>query len=214
MRISEDRYSRDLRRINLARRMIRHEVRTKWICMWTGLSGERVRNLFRSYEASTGGARRHRGPSPKRIVSFLRSPPLRAEVSAIGGLACTLQIVPREPIPNARRTLPSLDTGEWLCHVFELYRHIVPESRLTMDQLILLVITLAEGEDLEIGHCVNCHGALLLDRLGVSRRLCLNCKQDAPRAGLEDDLSAPSDDLPGRPQDSEPPESRQQKLFE
>jgi hypothetical protein len=63
--------------------------------------------------------------------------------------------------------------------VYELYQQIVPESPFTMDQLIVLVIALAEGEDLMIGHCRNCHGALLLDRLGASRRLCLGCRQAA-----------------------------------
>ena len=70
MRISEDRYSRDLRRINLAQRLIRHEVRTQWICAWTGLSDDRVRNLFRSYDKSSGRVQRHSGPSPTRIASF------------------------------------------------------------------------------------------------------------------------------------------------
>jgi hypothetical protein len=183
MRISEDRYSRDLRRIHLAQRMIRHEVRTQWICAWSGLSAGRVRNLFRSYEESLGGARRHRGPSPRRIASYLRSPALRAEASAAGGLACVLGVVPDKPVP--RKALQSLETGERLCHAYELYREIVPESRLTMDQLIILVIALAEGEDLVIGHCVNCHGALLLDRLGASRRLCFACRQAAGDPSLD-----------------------------
>ena len=155
------------------------KLRTQWICAWTALSGERVRNLFHSYEESLGGARRRRGPSPRRIASYLRSPALRAEASAAGGLACALGLVPERPLPNARKAFPNVESGERLCEVYELYQHIVPESRLTMDQLIVLVIALAEAEDLEIAHCRNCQGALLVDRLGVSRRLCLACRQAA-----------------------------------
>jgi hypothetical protein len=215
MRISEDRYSRDLRRIHLAQRMIRHEARTQWIRAWTGLSGERVRNLFHSYEESLEGARRRRGPSPRRIASYLRSPALRAEASAAGGLACVLGVVPESPIRNAKKTLPSVESGERLCHAYELYRQIVPEARLTMDQLIILVIALSEQEDLEIAHCRNCNGALLVDRLGASRRLCLACRQVAGQPSvnaaihLEGIADASSEDS----DDPEPPAAYQQPLF-
>ena len=76
MRISEDRYTRDLRRLHLARRLIQYEVRTRWICACTGLSGNRVRNLFHSYQESLGSARRRRGPSRRQVSSFLTSPTL------------------------------------------------------------------------------------------------------------------------------------------
>ena len=45
MRISDARFSRDLRRYQLAWRLIRHEVRTRTIERWTGLSMHRIRNL-------------------------------------------------------------------------------------------------------------------------------------------------------------------------
>jgi hypothetical protein len=181
MRVSEDRYSRDLRRIQLAQRLIRHETRTQSICAWTGLTDERVRNLCRSYEATRHGAPRHRGPSPKALSTFLRSPTLRTEASAIGGLACVLGVIPADPVRNARRTLPSITAGERLCHAFELYHQIVPNARFTMDQFILLVIGLAEREEVELRQCSNCRGALLIDRLGKSRVLCQWCEQVGAR---------------------------------
>ena len=156
MRVSEDRYTRDLRRINLARRMIRYEVRTQSICAWTGLSDERIRNLYHSYEPHGTRAERHRGPSPTRVATFLRSPTLRSEASAIAGLACALGIVPSEPLPNARQTLPGVALGERVCRAFELYRLVVPQSTFAMDQFILLVIALAERRELEMSHCASC----------------------------------------------------------
>jgi len=214
MRISEDRYSRDLRRIHLAQRFIQHEVRTQWICAWTGLSGVRVRNLYRSYIQSLNETRRHRGPSPRRIASYLRSPALRAQASAAGGLARVLGVVPEEPLPHARKALQTIDTGERLCDVYELYQQIVPESPFTMDQLIVLVIALAEGEDLMIGHCRNCHGALLLDRLGASRRLCLGCRQAAGDLSGNTAQVAGAGDPPVDSRDaSDSFEERQKSLF-
>jgi hypothetical protein len=215
MRVSEDRYSRDLRRLNLAQRLIRHEVRTQWICAWTGLSDDRVRNLFRSYDKTSGDVRRHRGPSPTRLAAFLRSPTLRTEASAIGGLACAFGAVLPNPAPNARRDRPGVEAGERLCRVFELYRQIVPQSHFTMDQFIRLMIALTEGEDLEIGHCRNCHGALLLDRLGASRRLCLACKQDLVRHAVDrGEVTQPrSDEAASLANDEESPVVYQQPLF-
>jgi len=215
MRISEDRYSRDLRRLNLAERLIRHEVRTQWICAWTGLSHHRVRNLYRSYDKSTGDVHRHRGPSPNRLATFLRSPALRAEASAIGGLARALGIIPPKPAPNAWRDRSNVDAGERLCAVFELYLQIVPQSHFTMDQLIRLTIALAQGGDLEIGHCTSCHGALLIERGSTSRRLCLACQQEVLSPSRLAQAQTPADAL-GRPALSEgtqSPEAYQRPLF-
>ena len=215
MRVSEDRYSRDLRRLNLAQRLIRHEVRTQWICAWTGLSDDRVRNLFRSYDKTSGNVRRHRGPSPTRLASFLRSPTLRAEASAIGGLACASGAIFPTPTPHARRDPPGVEAVERLCHVFELYRKIVPQSHFTMDQFIRLMIALSEGEDLQISHCRNCHGALLVDRLGASRRLCPACKQDSLQkpADTGEVTRPPSDATLDYARDAESPAAYQQPLF-
>lgn len=215
MRISEDRYTRDLRRIHLAQRLIRHEVRTQSICAWTGLTDERIRNLCRSYDPSLAGAPRHRGPAPKRVLTLLRSPLLRCEASALGALAYALRVIPRQPLPNARRDLPGLETGERLCHAFELYRRIVPESRFAMDQFILLVLALAEGTDLEVAHCAHCHGALLLDRLGIGRRLCPFCKSSSVAASADaaPDPFATAKPGSGNAEGDPSPEPYQQSLF-
>jgi hypothetical protein len=49
MRISEDRYDRDRQRLELALRLLTHEARTQTIRVWTGLSDDRIRKLYRSY---------------------------------------------------------------------------------------------------------------------------------------------------------------------
>ena len=188
MRISEDRYTRDLRRLHLARRLIQYEVRTRWICACTGLSGNRVRNLFHSYQESLGSARRRRGPSRRQVSSFLTSPTLRDEASAAGGLAYVLGVVGEStPVPGMK-VLLTLESGGRLCDAFDLYREVMPDARLTLDQLIVLVNALTQGEELEIGHCAECHGTLIVDRLGIGRRICLACKEhrhrtEQPRGG-------------------------------
>jgi hypothetical protein len=49
MRISDDRYSRERLSLELALSFLRHEARTQTIRTWTGLTDDRIRNLYRSY---------------------------------------------------------------------------------------------------------------------------------------------------------------------
>src|SRR6185312_3456690 len=110
MRVSEDRYSRDLRRIQLAHRLIQHEVRTYWVRAFTHFTEGRIRNLLRSYGLATEGVRRHRG-SPPRLYNRFMTPGNHSEASALAGLAFVWHLVPEEPVHNARRTLPGLEFG-------------------------------------------------------------------------------------------------------
>ena len=43
MRITDDRYTRDRLRLDLALRLVRHEARTRTIKSWTGLTDELTR---------------------------------------------------------------------------------------------------------------------------------------------------------------------------
>ena len=45
MRVSEERYSRDRERFDLALRMIHLEARTRTIKQWTGLTDDRIRKV-------------------------------------------------------------------------------------------------------------------------------------------------------------------------
>ena len=78
MRVSEDRYTRDLRRIQLAHRLIRHEVRTYWIRAFTRFTEGRIRNLLRSYGRASDGLHRYRG-SPPRLYTRLMVPKNHSE---------------------------------------------------------------------------------------------------------------------------------------
>jgi hypothetical protein len=109
----------------------------------------------------------------------LRSPTLRSEASAIAGLACVLGVIPSRPIPDARKALPSVELGERLCHAYEIFRRVVPESHFTMDQFILLALSLAQGDELQVGHCSHCRAALLLDPLSATSRECPSCRKSA-----------------------------------
>src|SRR5688572_18099605 len=57
MRISDDRYSRDRLRLDLALRFIHHEARTHTIRAWTGLTDDRIRKLYRTYLHEADGTK-------------------------------------------------------------------------------------------------------------------------------------------------------------
>jgi hypothetical protein len=175
MRISDDRYDRDLRRYNLARRMLQHEVRTATIVVWTGLSKYRIQTLFRSYQG-TGGYTRHRGKSPFQPAFFLRSLLHECESSALTYIALQMEIIPAEIVPDAATSLPSLARGERLVNAFELYRALAPHSRLSLEHAVLLVTELAHRQTLSLGYCDICDGLRVVDRLAVCHALCAFCR--------------------------------------
>ena len=177
MRVSNDRYSRDLRSIDLARRMLKLEARTQTICAWTALSPDRARNLSRSHRSD---APRHRGPSPSKLSLMMATKAFRSEAPALAGLCGVLDVLPAQACANARVTLPGLARGERLCYALELFRESIPHSRITMEQSVLLVLTLAERDTWALGHCTFCHASILIDRLATSRHKCGYCEGEAP----------------------------------
>jgi hypothetical protein len=178
MRVSEDRYARDLRRIQLAHRLIRHEVRTYWICAFTQQTIDRVRNLLTSYGDDLQGLQRHRGTPPYSYLKLV-TPALHSEASALAGMVLLWRLIPEEPIVNARERLPCVELGEQLCKAFELFCHIVPGCAMTMDRLILLTLALAERQ-LTLGHCRECNAAILIDPTDLPREFCLWCQRERP----------------------------------
>jgi len=84
MRISDHRYSRERARMELALRFLRHEARTQTIRIWTGLSDDRIRKLYRSYMSQARRhLPRHRGKSPHQVAYFTRSLRLQEETAVL-----------------------------------------------------------------------------------------------------------------------------------
>jgi hypothetical protein len=186
MRVSDDRYSRDFRSFHLVLRMLKHEARTNTISAWTSVSPERIRNLSKSHrrEHPSREMERHRGPSPTRLVSLMINPMMRCELAALAALCRIHDVVPKEPLTNARQRLPNIARGERLCTALELLRQVVPGARLTLEQAVLLAIDLAEGDRWSLGSCARCRGVILLDAFSPHRPICVHCERDS-RAGSE-----------------------------
>ncbi len=93
----------------------------------------------------------------------------------LAGLCLILGALPPEPCPNARERLPDLFRGEQLCEAYEAFRAFVPASAITIDHAVLLLTTLAEGDEAALLRCCTCGGMTLIDRLAVIDPVCSVC---------------------------------------
>ncbi|MEO6185324.1 MAG: hypothetical protein ABIP38_07775 [Steroidobacteraceae bacterium] len=179
MRISDDRYSRDPQRFDLALRFIQHEARTRTIRTWTGLTDDRIRKLYRSYICDDGGPgpARHRGKSPQQATFFIRTPHMRQETAVLASVCYLLGVMPANHVADAQRSLPGMQRGEALCEAFEAYRRLVPAPRISFEHAVFLVTALARGDELHATLCTDCTGLIVVDRYAGQARRCLACEE-------------------------------------
>jgi hypothetical protein len=177
MRVSDDRYSRDRLRLDLALRFIRHEARTHTIRAWTGLTDDRIRKLYRSYinERPGDAVARHRGKSPQQAGFFTRSSRIRQETALLASLCCLLGVMPVKALGDVSRTLPGVLRGELLCQAFEAYRSLIPDPQITFEHAVFLVSSLMRGDELKLTGCIECGSLLVVDRLMLRDPRCLFC---------------------------------------
>ncbi len=184
MRISDDRYSRDRLRLDLALRFIQHEARTRTIRMWTGLTDDRIRKLYRSYMSGPKGAlvTRHRGKSPQQIAFFTRSERMRQETAVFASVCYLLGVVPSARQPDAARSLPGVQRGEALCEAFETYQRLVHAPRISFEHAVFLVTALARGDELTPTLCADCRGLIVIDRFALREARCSCCEEESGTA--------------------------------
>jgi hypothetical protein len=179
MRISDDRYSRDRLRLDLALRFIQHEARTHTIRAWTGLSDDRIRKLYRTYlyEADGTGVARHRGKSPRQAAFFTRSQRMRRETAVFASLGGLFGLLTLQGLAAERPALaaPTVARGALLCETFEVYRALVAEPQITFEHAVFLLAALQTGDELRVAHCRECTGVLVTDRLTLRTPMCNDC---------------------------------------
>ena len=182
MRISDDRYSRERMSLDLALRFLRHEARTQTIRTWTGLTDDRIRNLYRSYMSQGGRfVPRHRGKSPHQIAYFTRSARIQWETAQLASLLSLLSVIPAQPSPQTASALPTVGRGEKLCYAFETYQMTLPGAQISFEHTVFLAMELARGDQLRLGGCRECGGLLVIERFPRRERRCQYCTR--PRDG-------------------------------
>ena len=178
MRISDDRYTRDRERLDLARRLILHEARTLTIRVWTGLSDDRIRKLYRSYVSDEKGTvvRRHRGKSPRQPGYFFRSPELCFQGTQLASLFVLYGLLRGSAHGmESRYSVGSLDSGASFCRVYEAYRELHSPAMISFEHAWFLLLALARRDEIDIARCLSCGGLRLRDLLAKRRSACANC---------------------------------------
>lgn len=181
MRVSDDRYTRDRQKFDLALRLIRHEARTYTIRQWTGLSDDRIRKLYRSYVLSGDASEvtRHRGKSPRQAAFFFRSPELRfhaANLASLFVLHGLLRTTLRGVESGYR--VGSLESGVLLCRGYEAYRELHSPAAISFEHAWFLLLALGRHDEIALSRCADCGGIRLQDLLAKRGGACLSCAPD------------------------------------
>jgi hypothetical protein len=186
MRVTDDRYTRDRQRLDLAIRMIRHEARTQTIRTWTGLTDDRIRKLYRTYVQThaPGGppVRRHRGKSPRQSAFFLRNAETRREAAALAGLFGRLGLLQSAAREVRAGTPASLRWGNLFCRVYETYRALHRAHRISFEHACHLLHALERRAELAMDACPGCDALMVVDVLRARTPVCTWCEHEA-RAG-------------------------------
>jgi hypothetical protein len=184
MRLTDERYSRDRQRHELALRFIQNEARTRTTRCWTGLTDDRIRKLYRAFVDTRAPLRRRRGKSPQQPDYFLRSRPLQRETAALGALLLVFGVVPAAPLAAAARPLPGVARGERLCDAFEAYRRISPQAPISFEHAVFLATSLVAGTALRLQACRHCRALAVVDPLALRAPACLACDRPLRLPGV------------------------------
>lgn len=178
MRISDDRYTRDRLRLDLALRFITHEARTFTIRQWTGLSDDRIRKLYRSYMQSQPAhdVRRHRGKSPRQAAYFFRTPERNFQATQLASLYLMYGLLSGSTGGvDSRYKVGSLESGALLCQAYETYVELHPPAVISFEHAWFLLLALARRDELGLTRCAVCGGLRLRDLLSRRRSACATC---------------------------------------
>jgi hypothetical protein len=185
MRVSDDRYTRDRQRLDLALRLIRHEARTFTIRQWTGLSDDRIRKLYRSYVMNHEARRvlRHRGKSPRQAAFFFRNAELNFQSAQLASLYLMFGLLcGTDAGLEARYRVGSLESGTVLCQAYEAYLELHGPAVISFEHAWFLLLALARRDEVGISRCAVCGGVRLHDLLAKHKVACGTCAPAAEPA--------------------------------
>jgi hypothetical protein len=174
MRITDCRYDRDRQRLAVAYRLISHEARTYTIRQCTGLSGDRIRKLYREYVKGqpVRPVRRRRGKSPRQMAFFWRSPSHELQAATLAALLnrCGLLSCPQVLFR------PTLEEVATFCDVYDTFRILCPETVITFEHAWYLMQVLARLDEFVLARCPDCQALWIRDTLDLLPDNCPACR--------------------------------------
>jgi hypothetical protein len=178
MRITDSRYDRDRLRLTVAYRLIRHEARTHTIRQCTGLSGDRIRKLYRAYVQGPPEqpVKRRRGKSPRQMSYFRRSPEHELQAATLGSMLSLCGLL--GSMPSLRR--PTIDEVARFCDVYETFVSLCPHAVITLEHAWYLLQVLAHADVFVLTRCRKCDATWIRDTLDVLPDTCASCRPGSP----------------------------------
>jgi hypothetical protein len=173
-RVTSGSIDKELRRRQLAQRLTVHQARTQTIFLLTGLSRHQLATMRQRWHIPQ--EMRHRGPPPTSYSVFRTTLLMREEAAVLGVLWKLLGDMGVRKNGAHERTF-SVELGERLCAVFEVYLACFPNGELEFEHLVLLMRGLDDGDAIALSTCEKCTAVVLVDLLGTRRRLCSHCQQ-------------------------------------
>ncbi|WP_153067308.1 hypothetical protein [Steroidobacter cummioxidans] len=169
----EEPMDQEMRRRQLARRLVAHQTRTHTIYRLTGLSRHQLATMRRRWKVTA--EMRRRGPLPKSLAAFLSTQRVRDEAAVLAllwRLFASVATATRGSRPAGR-----VEVGECLCDVFEAHITCFPAYTLELDYLVLLSRRVDEADTVALARCSSCDAVMLADLLAMRRRRCHRCQQ-------------------------------------
>lgn len=164
---------RELRRRELAWRLMKHGARTSTIYRFTALSRHQLARL--RCRGLVPSADRRRGPSPRSTTALFRSPWSRSE-SACAAILCVVhRVIPEFPHSSKGNRFQSVEYGERLCDAYETFKARLPGSRLCFERFLSLALALADGVEIALASCECCSAIILVDLQSTKPRMCEMC---------------------------------------
>ena len=181
MRISEQRYARERRALDVASRLIDFEARTGTIRELTGLADGRIRKLSKAcaLDGRSGAKSRHRGAAPRRVNYVLDKARSKTEAAALLGV-CQLMGITDPRDEGFDGGITRIARAEQLCDAFWTFRYLLPQASIGFEHMLLLLSEAVKGEDLVTAHCHDCRAFLVVDPLSLYGRLCPQCTENSP----------------------------------
>lgn len=179
----------ELRRRQLAQRLVGHQARTHTISRLTGLSRHQLATMRRRWQVTA--EMRRRGPLPKSFAAFLSSQRTRDEAAVLALLWRLFASVAAMSRSNGRTA--RVEIGECLCDVFEAHIACFPAYTLELDYLVLLSRTVDEAAVLALARCAHCEAVMLADLLGTRRPRCWRCQHAGTMSSLPTHVPATSE---------------------
>lgn len=178
MRATDNRYTGERERFDLAIRMIGHEARTGTIRLCTGFTDDRIRKIYTSYFPGHESVHRRRGKSPSQVGPFVSSARRQGEASLLTVLFVHTGVMQVDSASRALRAIfePGVILGVGMCESFEAYLTLHPEPQLSFEWAWNLYRCLVSRRELRLAWCALCEGPYVQDAYALDYERCPFCE--------------------------------------